>query len=468
MNAWQDYLDNRQATYLEELLEFLRIPSISSLPEHAGDVDRAAAWVAGRLEAAGLEKVQIHRAGPVPLVYGEWLHASDKPTILIYGHFDTQPVDPIDLWTTPPFEPDVRENRIYARGATDDKGNLFMAILAVEAMLNSLDTLPVNIKFLFEAEEEVGSPNLSGFIEEHRDLLVCDLVLSADGGQWGEDQPAILLGLRGLCALQIDVKGADGDVHSGTYGGTFMNPVTALSRLISTFHDSDGKVRVAGFYDRVRSLSAAEKRQIAEVPYSESDYREELGVETLFGEPGFSTFERAWVRPTLEINGIWGGFQGEGVKTVIPSIAHAKISCRLVPDQEPEEVLQQVIEHIEGHGPPGVTVSVQPPESGAYPYLIPRDHPGNLATRSVHKAVYGKEPYYIRGGGSIPFCSLMERILRAYTVIFSFGLDDENAHAPDEFFRLDSFKRGQKAYCLLLEELGRLDDGTISQCHGDI
>ena len=454
MTSWQDYLNDHQSEYLEDLLEFLRIPSISSLPEHAGDVDKAADWVAARLETAGLEKVQVHRAGPVPLVYGEWLHAPDKPTIVIYGHFDTQPVDPIDVWTTPPFEPDVRENRVYARGSSDDKGNLFLSILAVEAMLRTMDALPVNVKFLFESEEEVGSPNLPGFISEHRDLLACDLVLCADGGQWSEDQPAILLGLRGLCALQVDIKGADGDVHSGTYGGTFMNPATALTHLISTLHDSEGRVGVAGFYDKVRSLSRTEKNQIEEIPYSESDYMEELGISALFGEPGFSTFERAWVRPTVEINGIWGGFQGEGVKTVIPSVAHAKISCRLVPDQDPEEVLEQVVKHIEGHSPPGVTVSVQTPESGAYPYLIPHDHPGNQAVRSVHKAVYGREPYYIRGGGSIPFCSLMERILGAYTVIFSFGLDDENAHAPDEFFRLESFRRGQKAYGMLLEELG--------------
>jgi len=458
MSPWQHYLNGHQKQYLGELMEFLRFPSISSLRDHAGDVARAADWVAARLVAAGLEGVQTLKAGRSPIVYGEWLHAKDKPTILIYGHFDVQPVDPIDLWTTSPFEPAIRDDCIYARGASDDKGNLFIPVLSLEAILKSTEALPVNVKLLFEGEEEIGSPNLPGFVSDHRDLLACDLVLSADGAQWGEEQAAIFLGLRGLCALQIDVKAGKGDVHSGTYGGTFMNPVMALTHLLASLHDSRGRVQVDGFYDEVKPLSDTARKQIGDVPYSESAYRAELGVKALFGEPGYTTFERAWTRPTLEINGIWGGFQGRGVKTVIPSTAHAKISCRSVPDQDPGEILQRVVGHIERHAPSEVEVSVRAFESMAHPYLIPHDHPGNLAARSVHKALYGKEPYYVRAGGSIPFCSLMQQTLAAYTVIFGFGLNDENAHAPDEFFRLESFRRGQRAYCLMLEELGRADN----------
>jgi len=455
MNSWQEYLDGHQEQYVEELKQFLRIPSISSLPEHKADVRNAAEWVARRLENAGIENVKIHAAGPVPLVYGDWLHAEGKPTILVYGHVDVQPVDPIDQWTTPPFEPDIRDDRIYARGAGDDKGNLLGPVIAAEAMLSTQGELPVNVKFLLEGEEEVGSPNLPGFIESHSDMLACDLVLCADGGQWAEDQGAILLGLRGLCAIQVDVTGADGDVHSGTYGGTLMNPATALAQLISTFHDAKGRIQVAGFYDKVRSLSEEEQRQIADVPYDESEYKASLGVSELFGEAGFSTYERSWTRPTLEINGIYGGFQGEGIKTVIPSTAHAKISCRLVPDQDPEEIAHHVLAHIDAHKPPGVAVDARQTESGAYPYLIPHDHPGNQAVWTVLKAVYGEEPFYIRTGGSIPFCSLMERKLDAYTVILSFALDDENAHAPDEFFRLESFRKGQTVYGMMFEELAR-------------
>jgi len=455
MTSWQKYIDGNQEQYVEELKQFLRIPSISSLPEHKPDVVNAAGWTAKRLESAGIENVKIHAAGPVPVVCGDWLHAEGKPTVLIYGHFDVQPVDPVDLWTTPPFEPDIRDNRIYARGAGDDKGNLLAPVIAAEAMLNRRQELPLNVKFIFEAEEEVGSPNLPGFIETHKDQLACDLVLCADGGQWAEDQGAILLGLRGLCAIQVDVKGADADSHSGTYGGTLMNPASALARLVSSFHDAEGRVQVAGFYDAVRSLSDVERRQIGDVPFDEDEYKAALGLSDLFGEKGFSTYERAWVRPTLEINGIYGGFQGEGVKTVIPSTAHAKISCRLVPDQDPDDVARQVLAHIEAHKPPGVTVDARQAESGAYPYLIPHDHPGNQAARKVLKAVYGKEPYYTRTGGSIPFCSLMEQKLDAYTVILSFALDDENAHAPDEFFRLESFAKGQKAYGMMFEELAR-------------
>jgi acetylornithine deacetylase/succinyl-diaminopimelate desuccinylase-like protein len=456
MASWKDYLQEHSSQYLKELFEFLRIPSISSLPEHEDDVKRAAQWVANRLQAAGIEGVHILPTGGHPVVYGEWLHASGKPTILIYGHFDTQPVDPFEFWSQPPFEPVIKKGRVFARGASDDKGNMLIPILAIEAMLKSQGKLPLNVKFFFEGQEEIGSPQLPEFVDSQRDLLTCDLVVSADGGQWEEGQPALNLGLRGLCALQLDVKGAKHDVHSGTYGGTFLNPIHALLGLVNSMFSPEGKVRVEGFYDAVRRLSDQEHAQIAAVPYKDMDYKNELGVDDLFGEPGYTTYERAWVRPTLEVNGIWGGYQGEGIKTVIPSEAHAKISCRLVLDQRPEDIIQLITTHIETHVPPGVEATIHPIPSKAEPYFIPQDHPGNQAAREVHKKLFGKDPYYVRMGGSIPICGLMLKFLGAYTVNFAFGLKDENVHAPNEFFRLTSFKLGQKAYCMLLDQLSQM------------
>jgi acetylornithine deacetylase/succinyl-diaminopimelate desuccinylase-like protein len=453
MTTWKSYLQENQDRYLQELLEFLSIPSISSLKQHKADVEKAAQWVADRLQAAGIENVQVLPTGGHPVVYGDWLHAAGKPTVLIYGHFDTQPVDPLELWSQPPFEPVLKEERVYARGASDDKGNMLAPILSLEAMLSAEHQLPVNVKCFFEGQEEIGSPQLPAFISANRELLACDLIFSADGGQWDEDQPALMIGLRGLCALQIDVRAARSDTHSGTFGGTIMNPIHALARLLDSMHTPQGKVAVEGFYDAVRPLSDVERAQIAEIPYDESDYKAKLGVNELHGEPGFSTYERAWSRPTLEVNGIWGGFQGEGFKTVLPATAHAKISCRLVPDQDPQEMLKLVAAHVEKYAPKGVTVKARPDPSMAYPYRIPHEHPGNRAARRVHREIYGKEPYLARMGGSIPVCGIFLKELGAYTVNFAFGLQDENAHGPDEFFRLKNFSRSQQAYARLLEQL---------------
>jgi acetylornithine deacetylase/succinyl-diaminopimelate desuccinylase-like protein len=451
------YLEANQDRYLKELLEFLSIPSISSLKEYKADVAKAGEWVAARLQAAGIENVQVLPTGGHPVVYGDWMHAPDKPTVLIYGHFDTQPVDPLELWTQPPFEPALKDNRVYARGASDDKGNMLAPILAVEALLSSESRLPVNVKCFFEGQEEIGSPQLPEFISANRQRLACDLILSADGGQWDEDQPALMIGLRGLCNLQIDVRAARSDTHSGTFGGTIMNPIHALVRLIDTMHTPQGAIAVEGFYDAVRPLTEPEQDQIAEIPFDEADYKAELGVDALFGEPGYSTYERAWIRPTLEVNGIWGGFQGEGVKTVLPGSAHAKISCRLVPDQDPAQILKLLTTHIEKHTPPGVKVALDLNPSTADPYLIPFDHPGNQAAADVHKELFGKEPYYARMGGSIPVCGIFLKELGAYTVNFAFGLKDENVHGPDEFFRLKSFSRAQLAYGMLLEQLSKYE-----------
>jgi len=461
MSAWKNYLEANQDRYLKELLEFLSIPSVSSLKEHMEDVLKAAEWVVARLQTAGFENVRILPTGGHPVVYGDWLHAPDRPTVMIYGHFDTQPVDPLELWSRPPFEPEVKNDRVYARGASDDKGNMLAPILAVEALLSSEGRLPVNLKCFFEGQEEIGSPQLPEFISANRQLLACDLIYSADGGQWDEDQPALMIGLRGLCNLQIDVRAARSDTHSGTFGGTIMNPIHALVRLIHTMHTPRGRIAVEGFYDAVRPLSKTEQEQIAEIPHDEADYMAKLGVDELFGEPGYSTYERAWTRPTLEVNGIWGGFQGEGVKTVLPSTAHAKVSCRLVPDQEPGRIIELLGTHIEKHTPPGVKVTVVPNPSVADPFLIPYDHPGNLVAVDVHRKIFGKEPYYARMGGSIPVCGIFLKELGAYTVNFAFGLNDENIHGPDEFFRLKSFSRAQLAYGMLLKQLEKVKpDGS--------
>ena len=461
--TWQDRLITHQDSYIDQLMEFLRIPSISSLPENEKDVQCAAEWVAERLRSAGIDHVQIFPTGGHPVVYGDWLHATDKPTIMIYGHFDTQPVDPVDLWSAPPFEPVIKDDRIYARGASDDKGNMLAPIIAAEAILKSQDELPVNLKFFFEGQEEIGSPQLPEFIAAQKELLACDLVISADGGQWEDEQPAILTSLRGVCALQIDARGARSDVHSGVYGGSFLNPIQALAQILASMHGQDGRILIEGFYDTVRTISAAEQSQIKAIPFDENKYKQELGINDLFGEKGFTTYERAWVRPTLEFNGIWGGFQGEGTKTVIPSEAHAKVSCRLVPDQQPDQIVDLIERHVEKQAPVGVTISVHKEPSKADPYSIPYDHPGNQAARSVHKVLYGKEPYYLRMGGTIPVCALLRRYLDAYTINFAFGLRDENIHAPDEFWRLKNFKLAQKAHGMLLEELGRRNSGLAQK-----
>jgi acetylornithine deacetylase/succinyl-diaminopimelate desuccinylase-like protein len=461
MTAWKNYLAANQDRYLKELIEFLSIPSVSSLKEHKADVAKAAEWVAARLQAAGIENVQVLPTGGHPVVYGDWMHAPDKPTVLIYGHFDTQPVDPLELWTQPPFEPTIKGDRVYARGASDDKGNMLAPIFTVEALLSSESRLPVNLKCFFEGQEEIGSPQLPEFISANRQLLACDFIFSADGGQWDEDQPALMIGLRGLCNLQIDVRAARNDTHSGTFGGTIMNPIHALVRLLDTMHTPQGAITVEGFYDAVRPLSESEQDQIAEIPFDEASYKAELGVDELFGEPGYSTYERAWIRPTLEVNGIWGGFQGEGVKTVLPSSAHAKISCRLVPDQDPARILKLLTTHIGKHTPAGVKVAIDPNPSTADPFLIPFDHPGNQAAAEVLKELFGKAPYYARMGGSIPVCGIFLKELGAYTVNFAFGLKDENIHGPDEFFRLKSFSRAQLAYGMLLEQLSKFEMGSI-------
>lgn len=451
----ETYLESKRDEHLNELLEFLRIPSISALPAHADDVRRAGAWVVERLKRAGLENVQTFETGGHPVVYADHQHAPGKPTILIYGHFDTQPADPLELWDSPPFEPVVKDDRVYARGASDDKGNMLAPILAVEAMLQDGGALPVNVKMLFEGQEEIGSPQLPKWIHEHQALLACDVVLSSDGGQWSETEPTLAIGFKGLAAVQIDVRGASSDLHSGIYGGAAPNALHALVRILDSMRSPEGKIMVEGFYDDCR-FTGEDREQIAAVPFDETAYKASIGVDALPGEPGYSPLERAWARPTLELNGVWGGFQGEGVKTVLPNEAHAKITCRLVPDQEPNRIVELIKAHALKHAPAGVKVSFTAPGGGSRPYLMPADDPANKLVGEVLRDIYGREPYYTRVGGTLPIADLFLRELHAYLVSFAFGLDDEGFHAPNEFFRLASFDRAKQAYVQVLRKLDGL------------
>lgn len=455
MTTYQTYLDAHQPRFQEELLDFLRIPSISALPAHSADVQRAGEWVAARLQAAGVENVQILPTGGHPVVYGDWLHAPGKPTLLIYGHFDVQPVDPLHLWTNPPFEPTIDGDKIFARGASDDKGNMLVPILAVEALLKGEGSLPVNVKFCFEGQEEIGSPQIPGFLAKHKKLFACDLAVSADGGQWSANEGILLVALRGICGLQIDIKGAKTDLHSGGYGGTICNPAHVLAELIASMHDANGRIAVDGFYDDVADLTDDERAAIARVPFDEEEYLDTLGLEATFGEAGYTTRERVWARPTLEVNGMWSGFQGEGIKTVLANEAHAKITCRLVSNQRPEKIVELVKAHVAAHTPPGVTASVTPEATGGKPYVTTADEWGNAVVADVLRELYGSEPYHVRSGGSIPITGVFLDELGAHTVSFGFALRDEGAHAPDEFFRLSSFVKGQAAYCQLLKRFAK-------------
>ncbi len=454
-----EYLDQRQEQVLQELSDFVAIPSIAAQSNHAADVARAARWVAARMERAGIEGVRLLPTALHPSVYGEWLHAPGKPTILIYGHFDVMPPGALHLWTTPPFEPNLRDGRLYGRGATDDKGNMLIPILAVEALLHTVGTLPLNVKFLFEGQEEMGSPHMGPFVSEQRALLSCDLAVNADSGQASEDQPIQLLSTRGICGLEFALIGPNADVHSGQHGGAIQNPLHAIAELIASFHDATGRVAVAGFYDDVLELTLDERAAMVTEPWDEATERAKIGISVYHGEPGYTPRERTTIRPTLEINGIWGGYIGEGPMTVIPREARAKISCRLVANQDPQRVLDCVIAHIEAHTPPGVTAEITPYANLARAYHMPGDHPANALVGDLLEELYGKNPLPTRTGGSVPILAFFHEHLGVQSVGFGFGLPDEGIHGPDEFFRVSSFVRGQHAYLRLLDRLATWEPG---------
>ncbi len=453
--TWQDYLTAHQERFTAELVDFVCIPSISADPGHVADVARAGDWVAERLRAAGVEHVRVMPTEGHPVVYGDWLHAGvDRPTVLIYGHFDVQPPEPLDLWTSPPFAGVIRDDRLYGRGASDDKGGMFIPIVAVEALLHTTGRLPVNVKFFFEGQEEIGSPHLPPFIRAQGDMLRADMIFSADGSQWSEDQPNLITGLKGLVACEVIVTGARSDQHSGQQGGGIANPIQGLAEIIAGMKGPDGRIRVAGFYDDVIDLTVEDRAAIARVPFDEGTYVAALGVPGVFGEEGYTTRERLWARPTLELNGIGGGWQGEGIKTVLPAEARAKITCRLVANQRPDRIFDLLKAHVEAHVPQGLRVKVARLAGSADPFLLPGGHNATKVAGDVLAEVYGKAPYLVRTGGSIPAMTMLLRELGVHATVFAFGLPDENLHAPDEFFRLSSFRTGQVAYCRLLERLG--------------
>ena len=452
---WEDYLSANQDRFVEELRDLVRIPSVSAKPEHMPDVEAAGEWVVARLKAAGAENVAMYPTAGHPVVYGDWLHAgADKPTVLLYGHFDVQPAEPFELWETPPFEAALRNDRIYGRGASDDKGGMMTPIIAAEALLKTTGKLPVNVKFFFEGQEEIGSPTLAPFISANSKMLKADMIISADGGQWSETEPCLLLGLKGLVGCEVTVTGAKSDLHSGLHGGGVANALHGLSQIIAELKGRDGRINVPGFYDDVIDLTIDDREAIARAPFDEAEYIADLDVPDVFGEEGYTTRENLWARPTLEINGRWGGYQGGGIKTVLPREAKAKITCRLVANQTPDKIYGLLKAHIETLTPKGLRVSVERLPGNADPFLVPNGHNATSAVNEVLKEVYGRDPYLVRTGGSIPVMTLLLKELGVHGAVMAFGLEDENIHAPNEFYRLSSYRKGQIAYCKLLERLG--------------
>ena len=453
-NDLDSFLTQHESRIEEELFDFLRIPSVSAQPAHDADTRAAAEWVRASLEHAGLS-ASLHETPGHPVVVGEWRGAGESaPTVLVYGHYDVQPPDPLDLWTSPPFEPEVRDGRIYARGSVDDKGQLFLHIKALEAHLRTRDGLPCNIVVLAEGEEEVGSVNLERFVEQHRDLLAADAVVISDSAMFAEGIPSILSSLRGLAYFQIDVQGPSGDLHSGMYGGAVVNPAAALATIIASMHDSNGRVAIDGFYDNVTPFADRVIQGMRSLPHTDAEFMRGIGVTALGGEQGYTTLEKLWTRPTCEVNGMLSGYTGDGAKTVLPAKAMAKVSCRLVPDQDPVTIGRLMESHVRKHAPAGVIVTVEHMHGGR-PWRADLDGPiFDAANRALH-AAFGREPVIVGEGGSIPVVGDFQRILGAPVLLVGFGLPGENAHAPDEWMSVENFRLGTKAMAALWDEYAK-------------
>ena len=450
-----DYIESKRENNLNELKEFLRIPSVSAQSEHKPDIEKAAHWVAEKLRAAGLEKVEIEPTKMHPLVYGESLEAPGKPTVLIYGHYDVQPAEPLDLWTSPAFEPTVREGNLFGRGTADDKGQVHIHIKALEALRAADGKLPINVKVMVEGEEEVGSVSLWDFVEANRQRLKADALIVSDTSMLAKGVPSITYGLRGLNYYQIELTGAAQDLHSGAFGGAVPNPITILAEMIAKLHDKNFRVTVPGFYDDVAVLSRQERKALNALPWKEKEFRKTVGAPALVGEKGYTIVEQLWTRPTLEVNGIWGGYLGEGAKTVIPSKAYAKLSTRLVPDQDPAKIAKLVERHIRKLLPKAVTCKFEVLSTGK-PWVAPYSHP--IFQKALHalEKGFGKKAVFIREGGSIPFVTQMHDTFEVPCVLLGFGLPDENAHAPDEHMALENYFGGIKSVALFYEQLAKL------------
>jgi acetylornithine deacetylase/succinyl-diaminopimelate desuccinylase-like protein len=457
MNAVIDFIHTNRDRYIDELKAYLAIPSISALPEYAADVRRCAEWTAEEMRRVGLNEVRLHETHGHPIVYGEWLGAEGAPTILHYGHYDVQPVDPLELWESPPFEATVRDGEIYARGAADDKGQVFMHFKAVEAHLRQTSKLPVNIKIILEGEEEVGSENLDAFIRDRRNALSADVVVISDSPMFDRGVPSICYGLRGLAYFQIDLRGTASDLHSGSFGGAVANPAFVLSQVLAQMKDRGGRVKIPGFYDAVRPLRDEERAEFKKLPFNEKRYRTELGAPKLFGEKDYSTLERVWARPTFEVNGLHAGFTGDGAKTVIPAVAMAKVSMRLVPDQEPDTITKLFKDYLRKVTPRTVELAVSRMHGGK-PWMTEFDNPYVQAAARAVEYGFGQRPVFNREGGSIPVVATFQEVLDLPSVLFGIGLPDENAHAPNERLDLGNFHCGIIASAYLYDEIGRLRD----------
>jgi acetylornithine deacetylase/succinyl-diaminopimelate desuccinylase-like protein len=454
MSSIPKHLQKNRKRHLQELIELLSIPSVSTDKERAGDVRRAAEWVNRRLKTAGCTRTEIHKTAGHPIVYGEWLGAPGRPTMLVYGHYDVQPVDPLELWKTPPFEPTVRGGKLYARGASDDKGQVIVHVNALEAHLANGGRCPVNVKFVIEGEEEIGSDNLEPFIRNNKTMLACDAVVVSDTAMFDKGVPSICYGLRGLTYLEVSLRGTDTDLHSGSYGGSVVNPANALVEMLARLKDARGRVTIPGFYDNVRRLSVAERRAFNSLPHSDRKYKKSIGAPDLFGESNYSTLERVWVRPSLDINGIWAGFTGEGAKTVIPAEAHAKVSMRLVPNQTPKEIYRKAAAYLKKLAPKTVKVSVRDLHGGDA-WVAPTDHPALKAAGNAMLRAFGRKPVFVREGGSIPIVPSFESMLKVPVVLMGIGLPDDNLHAPNEKMDVDQFYKGIEAAAYLMEEFGK-------------
>lgn len=445
MNDILSYLDSHRERQLAELQELLSIASISTDAEHAADVRACATWLDAHLRAIGLPVVRIEETDGHPIVYAEDLRAgADAPTVLFYGHYDVQPVDPLDLWTAPPFHPTIRDGKIYARGATDDKGQVFLHIKAIEAMYAVHGALPVNVKMIIEGEEEIGSPNLAPYVRAHATELACDCIVVSDTSMFAPGIPSLVYGLRGLCYVEINVQGPNRDLHSGSYGGAVQNPLNALATILSRLKDEHGHISIPGFYDDVTPLDAAERESLASLDYRDERLLRDVQVPALAGEEGYSTIERLGARPTLDVNGMLGGFTGEGAKTVLPARAMAKVSMRLVPNQSYADITHKITAYVQSIAPPGVTVTVTDLH-GADPVIVPRDTPAMHAAVRALEETFNERCRFAREGGSIPVVLLFDTVLRSPTVLMGFGLNNENAHSPDEHFDLGNFYTGMKA-----------------------